>query len=306
MSSYAVLGSDDHAEPFAVFSRQYRDRLEKLILEDLQSLPKAAPQLLEAMIYSVSGGGKRIRALLAYAAAPLFGEANSLTDQAALALEYIHAYSLIHDDLPAMDDDDLRRGKPSCHKAFDEATAILAGDALQARSFELLSRGSDFPTQRLAMMRSLAEAAGARGMVGGQSIDLNSVDTQLSLDQLKQMHALKTGALIKASVQLGAISSADVSLTELQSLNEFADAIGLAFQIQDDILDVTADTQTLGKPQGADVALNKPTFVSFMGLEGAKQEAQIQYDKALHSLIAFGEEADHLRAIAQLIVKRGH
>lgn len=265
-----------------------------------------AQTLYEAMSYSLLAGGKRVRPLLSYAAAEAVADPNPFTDKVAAAVECIHAYSLIHDDLPAMDDDDLRRGRATCHIAFDEATAILAGDALQALAFECLSTATqEIPAaSQLALCDMLAKASGARGMVAGQAVDLSAVDQTLSLEQLQEMHRLKTGALIKASILMGALSTNQASREQMDNLSTFADCMGLAFQIQDDILDVTADTTTLGKQQGADIANNKPTFVSLLGLEEAQRQTKDLYEQALNSLSGFDYRADNLRHLAAYIVQR--
>ncbi len=264
-----------------------------------------APHLLAAMKYSLLSGGKRVRPVLTYATATAVGGINPATDAAACALEAIHAYSLIHDDLPAMDDDDLRRGQPTCHIAFDEATAILAGDGLQALAFELLATAPGIEAvTRAQLLAQLATAAGPAGMVGGQAIDLAAVNQQLTLEQLQHMHNLKTGALIRAAVLMGAIS-AGANEQQLASLSRYADAIGLAFQVQDDILDVVADTSTLGKPQGSDISHNKPTYVSLLGLEGARAKARDLLNQALAACDNLGEQAEQLRQLAHYVVERG-
>ena len=295
---------------FKAFSAGYRTRVDQVLSERLAAAPGDHSPLDQAIHYSLLNGGKRVRPLLVYASALAIGELNGLTDSAAAAIEAIHAYSLIHDDLPAMDDDQLRRGKPTCHIAFGEATAILAGDALQALAFEWLAAPHAtvaIPAAiPLAMLQVVTQASGNKGMVAGQSIDLAAVDQALSLAQLKQMHQLKTGALIKASVQIGALSTGQAEDSQLSSLKTYAHAVGLAFQIQDDILDVTADTHTLGKQQGADLAHNKPTFVSLLGIEQAQAQANRLYQQALDALGGFDYRADHLRDLAAYIVQRRH
>ena len=267
-------------------------------------------RLQEAMRYSViGGGGKRIRPVLVYAAGEALNIELDQLDACACAVEIIHAYSLIHDDLPAMDDDDLRRGRPTCHKAFDDATAILAGDALQAFAFEVLASDSALQTSaenKIAMIKLLAEASGSMGMAGGQAIDLAAVGQSLSLDELENMHLLKTGALIKASVLLGAMCSPDIQPEKLAALNTYAQCVGLAFQIHDDVLDVTADTATLGKPQGSDQQQNKPTYPALLGLEGATQRALNLHNRAINALQGFDESANILRQLSAYIVERGH
>lgn len=266
-----------------------------------------AARLYEAMRYSVMNGGKRVRPLLVYGACEALGGEVANADGAACAVELIHAYSLVHDDLPAMDDDDLRRGQPTTHKAFDEACAILAGDGLQAMAFAALSdmalgRLSD--GTRLQMVRALAMGAGPAGMVGGQAIDLGSVGLKLDQAALEQMHRHKTGALIEASVVLGALASERANAQNLSALKAYAGAVGLAFQVQDDILDVESDTATLGKRQGADIARDKPTYPALLGMDVAKAYAHELRDQALHALQPFSSSAEPLRALARYIVDR--
>jgi len=270
----------------------------------------AVSHLQQAMRYSViGGGGKRVRPVLVYAAGQALDVPPQQLDAPACAVEIIHAYSLIHDDLPAMDDDDLRRGRPTCHRAYDEATAILAGDALQALAFEILAKDNSMhcdPQTRLDMIHLLAAASGSTGMAGGQAIDLDAVGKSLDLDQLENMHRLKTGALIRASVLLGAMCAPEADKAVLSRLDEYASCVGLAFQIQDDILDVIADTETLGKPQGSDEQQNKPTYPALLGLDGARDRAQKLHQQALASLDIFDHAADTLRQLSAYIVERGH
>ena len=277
-------------------------------LEPLFEAPtKELERLYAAMRYSVMNGGKRVRPLLAYAACEALGAPAEQANGAACAVELIHAYSLVHDDLPAMDDDDLRRGQPTTHKAFDEACAILAGDGLQSLAFGALLDPGLSPQAdgiRLAMVQALAKAAGPAGMVGGQAIDLGSVGIKLDQQALEFMHRHKTGALIEASVRLGALASARAEQAQLDALQTYAQAIGLAFQVQDDILDVESDTATLGKRQGADIARDKPTYPALLGLEAAKAYAIELRDQALVALQGFGENAEPLRALARYIVER--
>ena len=267
----------------------------------------ASGRLQEAMRYSVLGGGKRIRPALCLAAAKALGQSCDRALIPACAVELIHAYSLIHDDLPAMDDDELRRGRPTTHIAFDEATAILAGDALQALAFGWLAEapGLSEPA-RLAMVRELASASGHRGMVGGQAIDLESVGKTLALAQLETMHRHKTGALIEARVRIGAITAPSVSEQARASLTHYAKALGLAFQVQDDLLDIEGDTQVIGKPQGSDAARAKPTYPALLGVAGAREHLAALLENAHQSLQAFGPEADPLRAMADYVVARAH
>lgn len=298
---------------FQDFLRACRIRVDTALAQSLSLTHNRSPRLTEAMRYSLFNGGKRVRPVLAYAAAtaitgvPLTTVGDTVTDRIACALEAIHAYSLVHDDLPAMDNDDLRRGQPTCHIAFDEATAILAGDALQSLAFELLSDMPELdPALALRLVQELSRAAGGAGMVAGQAIDLGAVDTHLSLAELETMHTHKTGALIRASVIMGALATGTASDLQLAALDRYARAVGLAFQVQDDILDVVADTQTLGKRQGADEALNKPTYVSLLGLEQAQAKALDLHREALDALSSFDDSAAQLRALSAYIVERGH
>lgn len=289
------------------FIQQCQQRTDRALEQVLPQSKGEAARLHEAMRYSVFNGGKRIRPALVYATASAFNGAPEHCEDAACAVELIHSYSLIHDDLPAMDDDKLRRGKPTCHIAFDEATAILAGDALQTLAFEVLVNSNNAHTtehNKLKMIRTLAESSGASGMVAGQAIDLGSIGKQLNLDQLIQMHNCKTGALITASVTLGALCTNDATPEQLEALKRYAIHIGLAFQIKDDILDVEGDTQTLGKQQGADEARDKPTYTSILGLDQARIEARQQHQTALDALAIFGSEADYLRQLADFVIGR--
>lgn len=299
---------------FPSYARACRERADSALRHSLDARadrfhPARAETLLEAMDYALFNGGKRVRPTLVYAAAAALDSPTADTygadlDRLAAAVECIHAYSLVHDDLPAMDDDDLRRGKPSCHIAFGEAGAILAGDALQALAFELLGECETLAKPEFSRACiALAAGAGARGMAGGQALDLAAVDQSLDLPALEAMHSLKTGALIRASVELGAIA-AGADEDQLLALDAYARAIGLAFQVQDDILDVTADTATLGKPQGADAAHNKPTYVSLLGLEDAREMAESLRQQARQALAGFGDGAEPLRQLADYIVAR--
>ena len=295
-----------HSSQLQSFMSSYQQRVNRALEKHLQNMPCPDPRLGEAMFYSLTGDGKRIRPILAYAAGIATGSKDEQLDTAACAVEMIHAFSLIHDDLPAMDDDDLRRGRATCHRAFDEATAILAGDALQTMAFEILSEDNSglSSEQRLKMIAQLSRATGARGMTGGQAIDLAAVGNNLTLERLEVMHGLKTGALIRASVFLGGLCNPDISDAELEMLDSYAQCIGLCFQIQDDILDVTGDTETLGKPQGSDQQQEKPTYPAILGLEAASQLAREQHDQAIAYLAHLGEEADTLRQIADYIIER--
>lgn len=270
-------------------------------------LPDTATQLHEAMRYSTLNGGKRLRAMLVYAAGQTFSVPLETLDIPACAVEFVHAYSLIHDDLPAMDDDDLRRGKPTCHIQYDEATAILAGDALQAYAFELLtdtSKGNISAAQRLEITYLLAHAGGIYGMAGGQMLDIMATQKTTSLDELEQIHRLKTGALIEASILMGAICHADINQQQKQQLKEYAKRIGLAYQIVDDILDETADTETLGKQSGADRALGKSTYPALLGLDESIRRAHSLCDDALNCLDELGDNTALLRELAQLVIHR--
>ncbi len=266
------------------------------------------PQHLhEAMRYSVLGDGKRIRPILVYATGQALEVPVDSLNGPACAVELIHAYSLIHDDLPAMDDDDLRRGRLTCHKAFDEATAILAGDALQALAFHVLAHDPGIQTStenRLKMIEVLALSSGSRGMVGGQAIDLASVGKDLTLPEVENMHIHKTGALIRASVKLGALACPEISDQQIEKLDQYAKCIGLAFQVWDDVLDIEGDTDVIGKPQGSDMERDKPTYPNLLGLDGAKQTAMELHGQAIENLQDFGEKADTLRWIADYIVSR--
>ena len=251
--------------------------------------------------------GKRVRPILVYATATALGLDLQSVDGPAAAVEIIQAYSLIHDDLPAMDDDDLRRGRPTCHREFDEATAILAGDALQSLAFYILSHDPDMINDhaaRLSMIERLALFSGSRGMAGGQAIDLQSVGKTLNIAELETMHIHKTGALIRTCIQLAALSAPQLSEAKFSALDSYAKCIGLSFQIQDDILDVIGDTETLGKPQGSDSDLDKPTFPSVIGLDASREKALEMHQQAIESLAIFSEEADILRYISAWFIER--
>lgn len=291
--------------PLVEFMAQVQARLENVLD---RGLPNDRPEVLhQAMRYSVLGGGKRIRPILTYATGELFGVSQDVLDLPAAAVEIIHAYSLIHDDLPAMDDDDFRRGKPSCHIAFDEATAILAGDALQAQAFVLLAEAQVAGVSVencFKMMALLARASGSHGMAGGQAIDLSVENKVVDVAVLETIHRLKTGKLIEASVLLGALCSEDVTTDQYRELQAFGGWIGLAFQIQDDILDVEGSTEVLGKPAGSDALNNKPTYPSLLGMERSKQLANDALDRALIHLDKVGAESGYLGQIAKYMVSR--
>ena len=286
--------------------RAAQQRVEQALTHILGTADAAAARLHAAMSYSVLNGGKRLRPLLVYVTGEAMGASATDLDAPATAVELIHAYSLIHDDLPAMDDDDLRRGLPTCHKAFDEGTAILAGDALQALAFGALGTlGNGLSdTTRVRMLAVLAQAIGTGGMAGGQAMDLEAAGRPIDAARIEQMHRLKTGALIRASVELGALAAPGVDEARHTALRRYGEEIGLAFQIQDDILDVTGDTAVLGKRAGADAAHGKPNYPSIFGLERARQLAREHRDRALAALAGLGEASGPLRALAHYVVDR--
>ncbi|MBD8636863.1 MULTISPECIES: farnesyl diphosphate synthase [unclassified Stenotrophomonas] len=288
----------------AMFAR-LRDRIESQLDAALPSATDAPHRLHQAMRHSVLGGGKRMRPLLVYAAGDVFGTDPHQLDAPAMAVELVHAYSLVHDDLPAMDDDALRRGKPTTHIAFDEATAILAGDALQTRAFSLLAEAALPAELRVACLQALAHASGAAGMCGGQALDIDATGQLQSLDALTRMHALKTGALIRAAVRMGALCGHAPAI-DLARLDQFADALGLAFQVRDDILDVEASSEQLGKTAGKDVAQDKSTFPALLGMDGAKARLAELSTVMDDALAHYGEEADALRALGRLAIERNH
>lgn len=295
--------------PFSLndWAAQRRARIEAALEKVLADRPQPSSlQLTEAMRYSTLNGGKRLRALLVYATGEAFGVALEQLDSAACAVEMIHAYSLVHDDMPIMDNDDLRRGKPTCHKAYDDATALLVGDSLQTLAFEVLTDNALSPQQQVEMVKTLAKASGVYGMAGGQAIDLESVGEIIDLNALQTMHELKTGALIRASVRLGALAYEHITQQQLTKLDAYAHSIGLAFQVQDDVLDVTADTETLGKPQGADIALNKPTYPALMGLQQAQQKAYDLINLAHQQLQSFEQDMTVLAKLADFVIERSH
>lgn len=287
----------------------WRARIEAALDRALPAVAEPPQRLHAAMRHATLDGGKRIRALLVYAAGTAFGANVSVLDAPAAAVELIHAYSLVHDDLPAMDDDDLRRGKPTVHIAFDEATAILAGDALQTLAFELLADAalddralSD--NVRVAMLRELAVAAGARGMCGGQALDIDATGgAALSLAELERLHAMKTGALLRASVRLGAIA-AGADAAQRQTLDRYAQALGLAFQIRDDLLDVESDSATLGKTAGKDAVQAKATFPALLGLDASRERLQALAGDMTAALAPLGERAAALAALGREVVER--
>ncbi len=289
---------------FGEWMTAVQQQMEDALSAYLPATSRLPETLHEAMRYTALDGGKRVRPLLVYAAGDLFDASQEALARAACAVEMIHVYSLVHDDMPCMDDDDLRRGKPTVHVKYDEATALLVGDSLQAQAFLVLSEGEGDAARKLQMVSLLARAAGSLGMCGGQAIDLASVGKGLSLEELERMHRLKTGALLRASVLLGAYSARIPSSAELESLDAYAAAIGLAFQVVDDVLDATADSATLGKTAGKDAADNKPTYVSILGLEQSRALAEKLRNDAHAALAPFGDKAQRLRELADLIVQR--
>lgn len=296
------MGSD-----FQAWAQAVRERMEQVLDRHLVAPDIVPVRLHQAMRYAVLGGGKRVRPLLVFAAGEVCAAPVERLELAGAAVELIHAYSLIHDDLPCMDDDVLRRGKPTCHVQFGEATALLAGDALQSLAFRLLAehRLADTPGVQLEMIGTLAAAAGSRGMAGGQAIDLDSVGRQLSVPELELMHVHKTGALIRCAVGLGARCGAPLDAPTLERLDRYAKCMGLAFQVVDDVLDVTADSATLGKTAGKDAAADKPTFVSLMGLQAAQAYADRVLDRAHEALRRSGlPRTDTLHALADWVGRR--
>jgi farnesyl diphosphate synthase len=287
----------------------WRERIESRLALALELADPGTPRLLEAMRYSTLGGGKRLRPLLVYSAGTAFGAPPEQLDDAAVAVELIHVYSLVHDDLPAMDDDDLRRGRPTCHKAFDEGTAVLVGDALQALAFEVLGGDADSTlpaAARLQQMQVLAQGIGTAGMAGGQAIDLEAVGRPLDAAALEGMHRRKTGALIRASLLLGAIGAGVTQGPRYEALSLYGAELGLAFQIQDDVLDVEGETAALGKTAGADAARGKPTYPSLHGIARARELARLHRDAAVQALAPLGAAAGDLTGLADLVVNRSH
>ncbi len=291
-------------QAFDGWMKSIQAEMEVALVKFLPPVTQKPARLHEAMHYAVLDGGKRVRPLLVHAAGALFDADAVELARAAAAVEMIHAYSLVHDDMPCMDDDALRRGKPTVHVKYDEACALLVGDALQSQAFEILSEGELDATRQLAMLRLLAKASGSLGMCGGQAIDLASVGLTLSLEELEQMHTLKTGALLRVSVLLGALAGKSLSENEITALDQYSSAIGLAFQVVDDVLDATADSATLGKTAGKDAADNKPTYVSILGLEQSQALAEKLRTDAYSALEQFGDKARRLRELADLIVQR--
>jgi farnesyl diphosphate synthase len=298
--------------PIENFARQlasWQSRVERELDVRLPA-PSAKPERLHAALrYSVLGGGKRVRPVLVYATAQALGFSEALVDGAACAVEFIHAYSLVHDDLPAMDNDDLRRGKPTCHKAFDEATAILVGDSLQVLAFQVLANGAGLPNEatiRLRLVELLAIGSGTSGMAGGQALDLAANGQHLSIDAVEEMHNRKTGALIHASVMMAAACAPEIPASVRDGLDRYARDLGLAFQIQDDLLDVEGDTTLLGKPTGADIKRGKPTYPAVLGVEAARKRMHDLHARALRNLEVLGSSAAPLVAVSDWLVLRRH
>ena len=290
---------------YDIFQRRIDDfltlQLDKLLIND--------EKLHKAMRYGLLIGGKRVRPYLAYITGEALGAKLSDLDGIAGALECIHAYSLLHDDLPAMDDDDLRRGQPTCHKAFDEATAILAGDSLQTLAFDILANhnfSQSILPKQIKLIQQLVNASGYQGMCGGQALDLAATNQQIELDKLEKLHSLKTGALLEASVLMGAECSLQATEKDKEALKKYAQLIGLAYQVQDDIIDITSTEEELGKPSGSDLAANKSTYPALLGLQGAQQKAENLFQQALQALATLPYNTQSLAEFATFIVKRNH
>ena len=294
------MTATQHFQAWATGKQAHIEHVLDAALANRQDLPE---KLLNAMRYSALGGGKRVRALLCYAAAELCQTEPKIADAGAAAVELIHAYSLVHDDMPCMDNDDFRRGKPSCHKQFDDATALLVGDALQSLAFEVLTKNNlcQDANLQINLVKTLATASGIGGMAGGQALDLAAVGMPLTQSELENMHHLKTGALIEAAALLGAASG---TTAQQAAIKMYAINLGLAFQVVDDILDVEADSATLGKTAGKDALSDKPTYVSILGLGAAKKHANQLFEAALEAIAPFGENAVRLRDLANFIVQR--
>lgn len=288
---------------------QYQQRINQFLSDKLTQLKTNDETLLEAMRYGLLIGGKRMRPYLAYTTGEMLGAKLSDIDAVAAALECIHAYSLLHDDLPAMDNDDLRRGKPTCHKAFDEASAILAGDSLQTLAFDILANhqfSEDIEPRKISLIQALVTASGYQGMCGGQALDLAATNKTISLSALENLHSLKTGALLEASVSMAALCSVKINAPEAQALTSFAQHIGLAYQVQDDIIDITSSEEELGKPAGSDLAANKSTYPALLGLQGAQEKAQQLYQQSLQALASLPYNSEPLANFATFIIKRSH
>ena len=300
------IRSDD-VEDFGAQLESWRLRMESALAARIPEANVVPGRLHEAMRYSVLGGGKRIRPALVFATARAVGLSEDEVEAVACAIELVHVYSLVHDDLPAMDNDDLRRGRPSCHKAYDEATALLVGDALQPLAFELLARDPGLPASagiRLRLIDMLAQAIGTLGMAGGQAIDLAVQGLKLDIGQVEDMHARKTGAVIRASVLMAAECAPPLDPNLYNGLSRFANAVGLAFQIQDDLLDVTGDASTLGKATGADSKRAKPTHPGVIGISASQQRVRLLHNQAIQALAPFGDRAETLRSLADWLLSR--
>ena len=287
----------------------FQKRIDNFLTQQLDNLPINDEKLHKAMRYGLLIGGKRIRPYLAYITGESLGASLSDLDGIAGALECIHAYSLLHDDLPAMDDDDLRRGQPTCHKAFDEATAILAGDSLQTLAFDILANhcfSQAIQQKQIKLIQQLVSASGYQGMCGGQALDLAATNQQIELDKLEKLHSLKTGALLEASVLMGAECAPQVTEKDKEALKKYARLIGLAYQVQDDIIDITSTEEQLGKPSGSDLAANKSTYPALLGLQGAQQKAENLFQQALQALTTLPYNTQSLAEFATFIVKRNH
>ncbi|HEY1312558.1 MAG TPA: farnesyl diphosphate synthase [Steroidobacteraceae bacterium] len=295
------------ADGFGAQLEAWQARMEQALAARLPDSRMVPARLHEAMRYSVLGGGKRIRPALLFATARTLGLSEDEVEAAACAIELVHVYSLVHDDLPAMDNDDLRRGRPTCHKAFDEATALLVGDALQPLAFQLLANDPALPESpaiRLRLIDVLAQAIGTFGMAGGQAIDLAVQGKQLDIGQVEDMHARKTGALIRASVLMAAECVPPLDANLYAALARYASALGLAFQIQDDLLDVTGDVSTLGKATGADSERSKPTHPAIIGIQASQQRVRLLHSQAIHALAPFGDKAESMRSLAHWLLSR--
>ena len=306
-SALAAAPPASNLTGFPELLKSWQARMELALAQRLPDPHLVPARLHEAMRYSVLGGGKRIRPALVFATARTLGLTETEVESVACAIEFVHVYSLVHDDLPAMDDDDLRRGRPTCHKAFDEATAILTGDALQSLAFQVLACDPTLtasPATRLRLIELLGEASGTFGMAGGQAIDLAAQGRQLNIAEIEEMHARKTGALIRASVLMGATCVPSLESRLYQALAGFVDPIGLAFQIQDDLLDVLGDVTTLGKAVGADSERAKPTHPSVLGVTASQERVRLLHGQALQSLEPFGVRAEPLRALAGWLLAR--
>jgi len=288
---------------------KYQLRINQFLENKLAQLVITDVKLLDAMRYGLLIGGKRMRPYLAYITGDVLGAQQSDIDGIAAALECIHAYSLLHDDLPAMDDDDLRRGKPTCHKAFDEATAILAGDSLQTLAFDILANhdfSAEISAKRIILIQQLVNASGYQGMCGGQALDLSATGKSIELSALEKLHSLKTGALLQASVLMAAECATTATQNDKNNLAQYAQYIGLAYQVRDDIIDITSSEEELGKPKGSDLAANKSTYPALLGLQGAQEKAQYLYQQALQALETLPYNSQALAEFATFIIKRTH